>query len=57
MSPPDGEDFAPHPAALIIGHVVVDHCGQALQEQRGGEKKEEPHRGAGEAAGAAVARG
>ncbi len=30
-APPDGEDFAPHPAALIIGHVA-DHRGSARQE-------------------------
>ncbi len=55
-APPDGEDFAPHPAALIIGHVV-DRCGSVRQEQRGGEEEEEPRRVAGEAAGAAVVRG
>jgi hypothetical protein len=55
-APPDGEDFAPHPAAFIIGHVV-DHRGSVQQEQLGGEEKEEPHWGVGEVARAAVARG
>jgi hypothetical protein len=30
-APPDGEDFALHPAALIIGHVA-DRRGSARQE-------------------------
>jgi hypothetical protein len=30
-APPDGEDFAPHPAAMIIGHVA-DRCGSERKE-------------------------
>ncbi len=52
--PPDREVVTPHLAALIIGHVA-DCRGQARQEQRGREEKEEPCLGAEEAAGAAVA--
>jgi hypothetical protein len=52
-APPDGGDFALHPAALIIGHVA-NLRGSARQELRGGEEKEEPRRGAGEAARTAV---
>ncbi len=56
MVPLDGEDFAPHPAVLIIGHAADRH-GSARQEQHGGAEKEEPRRGAGEGAGAVVAPG
>ncbi len=54
--PLDGEDFAPHPVALIIGHVADRH-GSVQQEQCRGEEKEEPCRGGGEGAGLAVAQG
>jgi hypothetical protein len=56
MAPPDGEDFALHPVALIVCHVA-DRRGSAQPEQCGGEEKEEPRWGAGEGAGAAVAWG